>query len=72
MRFLRNPCAFKFEAIEKIMMFVGFERIGIAGSHYKYRHERLAGMIAIPVHNRECKKVYKRKIAKIINSMRYG
>jgi len=67
-KFLENPGGLKFRQIERLLKWLGFWLAGVRGSHRKYRHGRLKRDLTVPVHNRECKIGYKRKVARIIKN----
>ncbi len=68
-RFLANPNSLKFKKIERILFKFGFEKIGIRGSHHKYGNEKLNIQFTIPIHNNECRNVYKKDIAKLLKDI---
>ncbi len=65
-RFLENPELTHFRKIEVILKNLNFEKASIKGSHFKFRHKELETNLIVPIHHGDCKKHYKRLIAKII------
>ncbi len=65
-KFLENPESVSFKKIEKFLKSLGFEKASIKGSHYKFRHKELRNNLIIPIHKGDCKKYYKKFIAKIL------
>jgi len=65
-RFLKNPDSIKFKKIEKILLHLKFQKAGIKGSHHTFSHPLIHQTFSIPVHSNDCKKVYKKEIAKLI------
>lgn len=68
-RFLRNPESLNFKEIEKLLFDFGFTEASMRGSHKKFRHNDLYRSLVIPIHNNDCKNVYKLKIAKIFEEL---
>jgi predicted RNA binding protein YcfA (HicA-like mRNA interferase family) len=68
-KFLKNPTSLRFNQIEKILLRFGFSLISIRGSHRKYRHLEFGHSEIVPVHEGDCPKIYKMRIAKIINQI---
>ena len=66
--FLENPNSLTYRQIEKILLWMGFEMTVGKGSHMIFRYKRLRIKIPIPVHNNDCRKYYKEKVAKIIKN----
>ena len=64
-RFLENPPSLKFKKIEKILLNYGFQKTNTKGSHYQYDHPSVRQSISIPIHNNDCKNIYKIEIAKL-------
>jgi predicted RNA binding protein YcfA (HicA-like mRNA interferase family) len=64
--FLRNPNSLRYYEIEKLLLYLGFTKANIRGSHIKFRHHLLERNLIIPIHDGDCKIVYKQMIAKII------
>ena len=69
-KFLQNPTSSKYKDIEQILLYFGFERIKVKGSHVKFKHAQLDSDIVIPVHNNECKVFYKELVSKKIEKIR--
>ncbi len=65
-RFLKNPELTHFRRIEIILENLNFEKAGLKGSHYKFRHKEVKTNLIVPIHHGDCKKHYKRLIAKTI------
>ncbi len=61
-KFNHSPQNVRYTDIEKILFYVGFEKIYAKGSHVKWKHTQLRHDIIVPVHNNECKKFYKQHI----------
>ena len=71
LKFLANPASLRYFQIERLLLNLGFEQIQAKGSHVKFKHHDLRDIINIPVHNDDCKAIYKFKIAKIIKTKPY-
>lgn len=65
-RFLDNPSSLKFKKIEKILVYLSFEKTNISGSHHRFSHPLIHPALSIPVHKSDCKIFYKEDIAKLI------
>jgi predicted RNA binding protein YcfA (HicA-like mRNA interferase family) len=61
-KFSRSPQTVRYSDIEKVLIYVGFEKIHTKGSHVKWKHKQLRHDVIIPVHNNECKKFYKQQV----------
>lgn len=70
-KFLNNPQSLKYKHIARILSYLGFEKISIRGSHCKWNHAGLKIYFIIPLHGNECKNIYKKNIAKIIQKYFY-
>lgn len=68
-KFKSNPTSLKFKDIEKILIYLNFEKISIKGSHIKFKHFKLNNDLIIPIHNKDCKEFYKKQISKIISKL---
>ena len=66
LKFLANPASLRYFQIERLLLNLGFEKIQAKGSHVKFKHSDLREPINIPIHNGDCKPIYKLKIAKLI------
>ena len=67
--FLHNPKSVSYKDIEKIMIWVGFEKIQAKGSHVKFKNYKREINFVVPVHGGECKDFYKKEIQKIIKTL---
>jgi len=67
LKFLRNPQSLKYNEIQSLLLRAGFCEATYKGSHKKFVHPVTKKQIIIPVHNNECKIIYKNKAAKIIS-----
>lgn len=67
-KFLNNPCSLVFSEIEKLLLEFGFESRWAKSSHKKFFHKDAGILFSIPVHYKDCKDVYKRKMSKIIKN----
>ncbi len=65
-KFLRNPESLRFNEIEKLLIDLGFKKVGINGSHYRYKHQLSRDLLTFPVHHNNCKRKYKIELAKLI------
>jgi predicted RNA binding protein YcfA (HicA-like mRNA interferase family) len=63
-KFIDNPSKVRYVNIEKVLLFLDFEKIPTKGSHVKWKHHTLHHDIIIPVHNNECKNFYKEQVYK--------
>ncbi len=68
-RFVKSPYTIRYSEIEKVLWFLGFEKIPTKGSHVKWKHRGLHHDIVIPVHNNECKNFYKEQVCKTIQEL---
>lgn len=66
-KFLENPQSLKFKKIEKLMLNFGFQKTRINGSHHQFDQPYTKQSISIPIHNDDCGKIYKFRIAKLLN-----
>jgi len=67
-KFIENPESLSYLQIRKLLKRFGFVQTKIRGSHKKFRHQELEHILSIPVHNNDCKKLYKTKISIIIKT----
>ncbi len=65
-RFLENPKSLKFKKIEKVLLYLNFQKTDVSGSHHRYSHPLIQKALSIPVHNNDCKLIYKKITAKLI------
>ena len=65
-KFLINPKSLRFRHLEKVLINLGFLKIAAKGSHTKFKHEKLAHDLVIPVHNNDCKDFYKELAKKLV------
>lgn len=70
-QFLKKPESLKYKEIENLLIRLGFEKIDGKGSHKKFKHKTLRYNFIIPIHNNECKKVYKKRLSKFIRKTFY-
>ncbi|MBI2634617.1 type II toxin-antitoxin system HicA family toxin [Candidatus Peregrinibacteria bacterium] len=70
-KFLRNPAVVRYDQIQRLLLYFGFEMALLHGSHVKWRHKDLQEKIVIPVHDNDCKRVYKLAVAKLIKEKFY-
>jgi predicted RNA binding protein YcfA (HicA-like mRNA interferase family) len=69
-KFLKNPTSLRYSEIEKILLYLGFEKVEAKGSHKKFKHSLLEHDLIIPVHSNECKDFYKKQAAKIVKNLK--
>lgn len=69
-QFRRRPESVKYRDIEKILVYLNFEKVYTKGSHVKFKHRNLTADIIIPVHKNECKNFYKRQVQKQISTLK--
>ncbi len=67
-KFLNHPDSLKFSEIETLLYTFRFQKVGAKGSHTKFKHPNLKG-ISIPIHNNDCKTIYKKHVAKILKTL---
>lgn len=67
-KFFQNPESLKYPEIETLLHSFGFQKIEAKGSHKKFKHSYLTG-ISIPIHNHDCKPIYKKYVAKILKTL---
>lgn len=65
-RFLKNPQALKYREIETILLDFGFTKRMGKGSHMIFVFHKPNIVQVIPLHNNDCDKQYKKRIAKLI------
>ena len=68
-KFLDNPGSLKFAEIETLLLNSGFKITEAKGSHKKFKHPESKGL-SIPVHNNDCKLIYKNHVAKTLKTLR--
>ncbi len=68
-KFMGRPETVRYMDIEKILLFIGFEKIQAKGSHVKFKHSKMRFDIIIPIHNNECKTFYKKQVREQIISI---
>jgi len=68
-KFLNHPPSLKYIEIEKLLLYLGFEKISAKGSHAKFKHQKVKFDLIIPIHNNDCKKFYKIYAAKLIKKL---
>ena len=67
-KFLEKPESLNFRQIERLLKWFGFERIRVTGSHFRFRHREYDLEFPVPVHDRDCKKWYKKYISDIFKN----
>lgn len=70
-KFLQNPISLRYSQIEKILISHGWEKIQGKGSHVLFEKPGMYD-ISVPIHNNECKIIYKKQIAKILNKFLFS
>ena len=68
-KFFTDPTLLKYPEILRVLQYFGFEKMGIVGSHVKFKHPRLPFDLVIPVHKNERKDFYKREAKKYIRKI---
>lgn len=68
-KFMENPANIRYDELAKILESKWFFMIEAKGSHKKWKHEYLDEDLIIPVHNNDCKDVYKKKARKVFLSI---
>ncbi len=68
-KFLSRPRSLKYSELEQVLLSFEFVKIPAKGSHVKFSHELLRYDLVIPVHNRECKDLYKGLAAKCVGEV---
>lgn len=68
-KFHRRPESVSYRDLERILLYVGFEKIPAKGSHVKFKSSVLRNDIVIPVHKNECKPFYKKQTLGIIRHL---
>ncbi len=68
-KFIRTPQNVRYTDIEKILLHLGFEKIGAKGSHVKWKHKKVQNDIVIPVHNNDCKIFYKKQVLEQVRNL---
>jgi predicted RNA binding protein YcfA (HicA-like mRNA interferase family) len=66
---MQSPRNIRYAEIERVLLYLGFERLSAKGSHVKWKHRKLRNDIIIPVHDGECKHFYKILVSKAIKSL---
>ena len=67
-KFLEGPESLKFRQIERLLRWLGFEKVRVTGSHFRFRHAKRNLEFSVPVHDRDCKKWYKKHISDIFKN----
>jgi predicted RNA binding protein YcfA (HicA-like mRNA interferase family) len=65
-KFLERPESLRYRQVKLILLWLGVKKVPAKGSHVRFIREDCNVDISIPVHNNDCFKFYKKKIAKII------
>ncbi len=65
-KFALSPVSVHYRDIEKVLQWLGFEKIPTKSSHVKWKHHKLQSDLIIPLHDHECKKFYKEQVYKQI------
>jgi len=68
-KFLTQPETLKYHELEKVLVYLNFERIEAKGSHVKFKHRKLTFDIVIPLHKNDCKNFYKKQARNQITSL---
>ena len=68
-KFFKTPESLPYRDMEQVLIHLGFEKIHAKGSHVKFKHRNLISDIIIPVHNKECKKFYKKQVIQQIKNL---
>ena len=63
---LNNPTALNFSEIEKILISLGFTKRRGKGSHVYFKNTEYKLTFSFPIHNNDCKTIYKEQCAKKI------
>ncbi len=67
-QFLTQPESMKYDKIETILIKIGFLKSQGKGSHVKFFHTDCRERIVLPVHNNDCKRLYKVRTLKILKN----
>ena len=70
-RFLNRPASLKYVEIERVLVYVGFQKIFAKGSHVKFKHCDSKSDLIITIHCNDCKSFYKIYAAKIVKKLIY-
>ena len=65
-KFLDKPKNIGYSKIEKILLWIGFERVEAKGSHTKFKYKNISEDLIFPLHKGDCKIYYKKAAAKLI------
>jgi len=70
-KFLDNPNGTRYAIIEKLLISNNFEKVSGKGSHQIFKHPSMGALdyLTMPVHNNECKNLYKRKAARFLSEI---
>lgn len=69
LKFFTNPQSLKFEEIHTLLLRHNFIHQRTSGSHHVYEHDDLPLFLSIPVHNNDCKWIYKEKAAETLKKV---
>lgn len=69
-KFFNNPASIKYTDLKTMLLYFGFKKIPVKGSHVKFKHPQLLRDLIIPVHKNECKDFYKKQAKKQIEKIR--
>lgn len=67
-KFLQNPGSLRFREIHNLLISFGFDHIRASGSHNFYQNITTSDNINILVHNNDCKIIYKKQVAKLLEN----
>lgn len=68
-KFIKSPHTVRYADIERILIYIGFEKINAKGGHVKWKHKDLSSDIIVPIHNNDYKRFYKQQIGRQIHNL---
>ncbi len=65
-KFKTNPASLKYSQVEKILLWLDFEKKQGAGSHVKFLHKQSSIILIFAIHNKDCIPAYKEDALKAL------
>lgn len=67
-KFSNNPDSLRYSEIEKILLYLEFEKSQGKGSHVKFSHLDCNKALIFAIHNNDCRKAYKKSTLNILRN----
>ena len=68
-KLFQNPGSLRYTQIETLLLAEGCVKVQTKGSHFHFVHGDMPYDLTIPVHNRDCKDVYKIEAMKFLKKL---